>query len=259
MSSKKKDNLPTGPKKELFLQLVDKKAEEFAGKMLFYKALGEHCGRDFQTAQRWVSLRSWPDSYEVEAKLWDFFGYHLDDKGEVRKVSNLSTHIDGGGFDFRVGITTTHRDSVSTSINLQEEKLKQVYQFLKISTDEEFLIKLGASPNGAEEVRRWREQQEHIKPWAIWVMHHNWEIPETWWNQEGVPLKDVIGKGLGKDEGRKDAAPALTAPLMDFFSDMQKAEKVLPSLFTKTGRIAFSEMLIRLASAVQKEEPAKKN
>jgi len=242
-----------------FIQVVSEKIKEYAEKKDFYAALGESCSKTPQTAARWVTSGELPAHKAIRKKIWDFLGYHLDDKGEVRKVSNLSTHIDGGGFDFRVGITTTHRDSVSTSINLQEEKLKQVYQFLKISTDEEFLVKLGASPNGAEEVRRWREQQEHIKPWAIWVMHHNWEIPETWWNQEGVPLKDVIGKGLGKDEGRKDAAPALTAPLVDFFSDMQKAEKILPSLFTKTGRNAFSEMLIRLASAVQQEEPTKKN
>lgn len=83
---------------------------------------------------------------------------------------------------------------------LQAKKLQEVYDYLKIANDGDFALKLGETAEKAPEIGNWREGREQIKPWAKWVMHHNWEIDEKWWDQPEVTLQEHLARQLGADE-----------------------------------------------------------
>lgn len=47
------------------------------------------------------------------------------------------------------------------------------------------------------------------------MIAHEFDVPEQWWEQEGMPLAEVIGKGLGKEEKHPDLGVKLSSAAAD--------------------------------------------
>lgn len=49
-------------------------------------------------------------------------------------------------------------------------------------------------------ISNWMNGRTEISALVKYSLAHIYDVPELWWDQPGIPIEEVIGKGLAKDE-----------------------------------------------------------
>lgn len=76
--------------------------------------------------------------------------------------------------------------------------MEEVFAAVGPISNEEFGRRLGKISRGP--VSSWRRGEALLEEWGQKLIAHEFDVPLSWWNEPNVPVRDVIGKGLGKDE-----------------------------------------------------------
>lgn len=90
----------------------------------------------------------------------------------------------------------------------QKEKMGQVVAYLKrtgqVDNQDELARFFGVD---GQTVSNWATGQTEVGIMPKKVMAHDFDIPLEWWDQPDVPIEEVAGKGLGKDEAAQNGPP----------------------------------------------------
>jgi len=90
---------------------------------------------------------------------------------------------------------------LSSDAPLYAHKMRDLLSYFGLS-DQKLGDIMGLDSGGP--VRAWANGDRELGLWAKKIIAHELDVPESWWDQEGIPIEAVIGKGLGKDEGTED-------------------------------------------------------
>jgi hypothetical protein len=83
---------------------------------------------------------------------------------------------------------------------LSAHKMMELLAYLGWPSDPDFAVSIGSKSH--DEVWKWHRGLQIPSHKDKMVIAHVYDVPERWWEQEGVPIGDVIGRGMGRDEGR---------------------------------------------------------
>src|SRR5262249_49129224 len=102
-------------------------------------------------------------------------------------------------------------ETVKAKRRLYAEKTKELLAYLKEHKNVDEYTFAASIDEEVENIRAWQEGQKIPSGKDLLNIAHVWDVPTSWWDQEGVPIEKVVGKGLGKDE----KSPALPVTVVN--------------------------------------------
>ncbi len=82
----------------------------------------------------------------------------------------------------------------------------------------------------------------------------SYDLPESWWDQEGVPVEAVIGKGLGKDE-KVSQTPEVPESVRPYYESINREmAKLYPDLTPEQVRLVVAGYAIGQVEKMRKRD-----